>query len=548
MQLVICLHDAVGLTLIYNEDSFGHPTPRPQVEAGPAFGRLTADSAALLDPGKRDNWLEAFLPENPAGIDFYRHARTELEAHQIENHLHRYPPFALWANADVEYAGAIRFARSADTPTRPVPVHDYPPITDADIAHRLVYENLQSESGPRPKQPVRHGRRASLSGMRGKFALTLTSDGQWRSAPRGNALNTWIAKHENRPDLPGHAGLEAICQRAIALLNVPAATTRARIFDGEQAILSKRDDRFVDNHGIVQARHQEEFCQAAMVRPDDRYRLDATGRVPWQRAYQLLNQHATDPERACALLTRALAATWLAGHSDMHRRNIGFRHSPPDQPHHISLAPLYDVANSFGTRYDDRLALPIGGQPDLHAIRPGNWLRHAEDCDIDPDVTMAIVADTAWAAPDALADAARTARTEDENLHQQHVDERVQRTLRYAQTRAEAFTQQLRKIRTTHETDPQPDVEHMATKWRALRQQHPDGHLEINVIPGNRRLRLAYKPEPDAPDGFIGIAESIRHIATIMHAAGLVAPEDIPELLRSLERQRQPQLGRTLTD
>ena len=28
MQLVICLHDAVGLTLIYNEDSFGHPTPQ----------------------------------------------------------------------------------------------------------------------------------------------------------------------------------------------------------------------------------------------------------------------------------------------------------------------------------------------------------------------------------------------------------------------------------------------------------------------------------------------------------------------------------------
>ena len=86
----------------------------------------------------------------------------------------------------------------------------------------------------------------------------------------------------------------------------------------------------------------------------------------------------------------------------------------------------------------------------------------------------------------------------------------------------------------------------MAAKVRALRQQHPDGHLEIIVIPGSRRLRLTYKTEAEAPDALIGMAESIRHIGTIMHAVGAVAAEDIPELHRSLERQRQQQLARAL--
>ena len=44
--------------------------------------------------------------------------------------------------------------------------------------------------------------------MRGKIGLTMLEDGGWAAA-YGHALNTWIAKVEDNPRLPGEAGIEA---------------------------------------------------------------------------------------------------------------------------------------------------------------------------------------------------------------------------------------------------------------------------------------------------------------------------------------------------
>ena len=41
-------------------------------------------------------------------------------------------------------------------------------------------------------------------------------------------LHTWIAKREDDPKLPGEAGVESICQRALALAGVAAAPRRGR--------------------------------------------------------------------------------------------------------------------------------------------------------------------------------------------------------------------------------------------------------------------------------------------------------------------------------
>ena len=227
MQLVIHVHDEIGLTLEYPDEHARGYVPVPEPARGPAFERLTANAERLLQPVTLQNWLMGFLPENPAGIDFTKHARNELAAAGLHGYDGAQVPGGLWGNTDVEYTGAIRFARTPAAPDPAPPVPDYPAITDREIAQRLVYETLQSDKGPRMQPLPSDGhRRASLSGMRGKFALTLDSQGRWRRAPPGTALNTWIAKHEHRPDLPGHAGLEAVCQRAAGLLGVPAATTR----------------------------------------------------------------------------------------------------------------------------------------------------------------------------------------------------------------------------------------------------------------------------------------------------------------------------------
>ena len=69
-----------------------------------------------------------------------------------------------------------------------------------------------------------------MSGMRGKIGLTMLGDGSWGAA-YGQALNTWIAKAEDNPRLPGEAGIEAICQRAFAVLASDSDETASQVFD-----------------------------------------------------------------------------------------------------------------------------------------------------------------------------------------------------------------------------------------------------------------------------------------------------------------------------
>ena len=97
--------------------------------------------------------------------------------------------------------------------------------------------------------------------MRGKIGLTILEDGSWGAA-YGQALNPWIAKVEDNPRLPGEAGIEAICQRAFAVLGIDSAETASRVFDGVQTVLNRRSDRVgIPEAGNVRAQHQEDMAQ-----------------------------------------------------------------------------------------------------------------------------------------------------------------------------------------------------------------------------------------------------------------------------------------------
>ena len=277
--------------------------------------------------------------------------------------------------------------------------------------------------------------------MRGKFGLTPAAQGGWAAAC-GDSLNAWIVKAEHDPRNPGEAGFEAIVQRTFGGLGIPAATTRARVFDGRQAVLSERADRVTGADGIVSARHQEEWCQILAVDPSRKYDEGGRDEPRWPSAYRLLASHAADPACEQPALTRILAAMWLLGHCDLHRRNLGFSHAPADAPPAIGLAPVYDASSAVGTRFSDRLAIPIAGQSRLHAIQPRHWVQHSRDCGIDPGATLDIVRQLLRDLPDAITTAREQARTDDENVQQPDVDRRVELMIEQVRKRARAFAQQ----------------------------------------------------------------------------------------------------------
>ena len=164
----------------------------------------------------------------------------------------------------------------------------------------------------------------------------------------------------------------------------------------------------------------------------------------WRECHRLLSMEAKDPDAEHRRLTQILAATWLIGHSDLHRRNLGFLHAEDGSPPSVTIAPLYDVSSARGLKsIDQTLAIGIARQLGLTRIRPRVWIAHADECSLDPEETIEIVRATARRMPDAVAQARDEARSRDENKAQASVDRRVTEILRYAGARHRTFEQAL---------------------------------------------------------------------------------------------------------
>ena len=394
-------------------------------------------------------WIGACMPENGTREPYDAQAGSELLRHRLQAAPTAATSLA-WANPDAEYPGAVTFDSVCATPEPP----SYAPLTDDEIGDRL-YEAWRIANKAHKGQPSRYPeRRTSLSGMRGKIGLARI-DGRWL-APMGSALSTWIAKHEDSRRLRGEAGIESLCQEAMRLLGVPAANTLARVFGGQQSVLSERCDRHTDPvTGEVRAVHQEDFAQTTSWPGGMKYDAGSKHEPRWPAAYALLQKHAAFTQIESEKLTRMLAAMWMLGHGDLHRRNLGFTHFHQDGRRHIRLAPMYDVSSAVGTYLDQTLAIGIARQNQFSGIGFRQWRTHAEQCGLPADRTIQIAARIARNAPDAIATARDTVRTRDENRHQASVDRRAEELLQYAERRRRVFINEIeQRERKTSSVEP----------------------------------------------------------------------------------------------
>ena len=444
MKLHMLLHDTLAGTFRIGP---GQLERLDNIHWTAAGARVSTAWDETPDPVKFRHWLDACLPENGT--------REPFEARALALKLERAlpgvidgPVDTLWGNTDAEYPGAVRFVRD-DEPEAQGARASYGRLSETTIGRRLheAWE-IANRSAKGPGRTYLQ-RRSSLSGARGKLGLTLGDDGRWLGA-EGTALNTWIAKREDNPKHEGEAGVESICQRTLALLGIPAARTLARVFAGEQAVLSERSDRYVEAaSGTVRPRHQEEFCQACGWPGLLKYDEFGDSGPQWEDAYAILARHAADPESEHAKLTRILAACWALGHNDLHRRNLGFTHNAPDEPFGVRLAPMYDTSSAVGLRVQGSLEMAVGiaRQRAFHRIGPAQWIEHARAAGQDREAVLEIVSRTLADLPEALAAAREDARGEDENRKQQAVDRRVEAMLAYLARRRQGWNTELDRMR-----------------------------------------------------------------------------------------------------
>lgn len=295
-------------------------------------------------------------------------------------HVSARSPFSLIANVGEDCAGAVQFVRRGrlDDPALDAPRVEW--LTELGVAERLRVLR-RDESAMRP--PGDTGQ-FSLAGAQAKTALLLR-ERRW-GVPSGRMPTTHILKPPSG-EFDGHAENEHFCLLVARALNLPAAFSEVRRFDGEVAIVVERYDRRSTPRGIARV-HQEDMCQALGVMPTSKYQTEG-GPAPAD-IVDLLRRHSSDPQADVETFVQALIFNWLIGGTDAHAKNYSLLHAPGGR---ARLAPLYDVASALPyDALDERrlkLAMKVGREYFLDRIGPRQWTRAEHDLDL-AEVSLSI--------------------------------------------------------------------------------------------------------------------------------------------------------------
>ena len=436
MKLRCEIYDEPALLL----ETRAGPGAEGEIWRTPALRGISAGWDRPPDPHTIENWLRGAIPENGTLETFERNAGAVYADRGIAIGAGAMPDW-IWANADWEYPGAVRFIRHGEA-APPARGGGWREIDHIELARRLREAAAEAERTRRGLAPpivdAEH-RNASLSGARGKIAVLVEKDGRML-LPRRGSLSTWIVKIEHRAQWPGEAGVESVCQRALGLLGIEAATTTAQIIDGIAVVMSKRSDRIVVGAHPA-ARHQEDWLQAFGRGVVDKYDRGTRSDSGYASLYAILRRYARDPGEETRRVTRVLGAACALVNGDLHRKNLAVQHAKKGEPFAVRLAPIYDFSSQAGVKgASDSLVIRIGGAWHAHQVDEAHWRRLAERSQLDVGQTLDLVREVVRDTPEALAEAAEQCRQHDEWHAAGTVRQRIDAAIRSAQRYARIIT------------------------------------------------------------------------------------------------------------
>ncbi|MFO8027627.1 MAG: HipA domain-containing protein, partial [Opitutales bacterium] len=311
-------------------------------------------------------------------------------------------PFRLLAHVGEECAGAIQFIPSESLPAW---LSDAPPqgvdwLSDAefeDRMDRLVADRSEARC---------HGDEGqfSLPGAQAKTGLYLDTENQRWGIPKGATPTTHILK-PNVGEFKDFEINEHFCLKLGARLGLRTAESWTDTIGKHRVIVVKRYDRLPVNGRLLRV-HQEDFCQAIGVKPEDKYQKD--GGPSANDILKLLRDYSSAPQEDTLTFLRALIYNYLIAGTDGHAKNYGMLISGQGQ---FRLTPLYDVISILPYKHQPRklkLAMKVGGEYLLWKIDQERWQKAAKKWGFTEDFVIEQIQRMASALPEA----AQTAREE----------------------------------------------------------------------------------------------------------------------------------------
>lgn len=302
--------------------------------------------------------------------------------------------FSLLSAIGRDCAGAVSVV-PLDTPI--IPEEDVPerfePLDEAALA-KLIREL--------PARPLMLDDevRLSLAGMNDKAAVLVRN--KTIGLPLGGYPSSHILKPDIR-DLRDSIRTEFFTLQLAARMGIKTPPAAIMTAEDQHYMLMARYDRVripAGPDGAMRLRrlHQEDFCQALGVMPDQKYERD--GGPDWAACFQLLEGTEQPADARLDLLGRA-ALQYLIGNPDGHAKNYSLLHSR----HGSRLAPIYDLNNARAfrdqfTKARPRLAMSIGGERDPSQLTGSHWDAFARAIGFSRQPVRRLLVDMAERLPD----------------------------------------------------------------------------------------------------------------------------------------------------
>jgi serine/threonine-protein kinase HipA len=248
---------------------------------------------------------------------------------------------------------------------------------DEEELHRILKELPR-----RPFLVGERGLRLSLAGAQSKLPVYL--EGNRVFLATGNAPSTHILK----PPIPGieeSVENEAFCMALAERIGL--RVPRASIREGRDRVyIVKRYDRERDEGDEILRLHQEDFCQALGILPEQKY--EAEGGPSLEKCFSLLREQSASPASDQKALLSWAVFNALIGNADAHAKNLAILYTPRGP----RLAPFYDLISTLV--YPDlssRLAMRIGGENRPGWIQQRHWERFSHMIGIKTRWTLTMV-------------------------------------------------------------------------------------------------------------------------------------------------------------
>ncbi len=274
--------------------------------------------------------------------------------------------FALLEAVGGECAGAVSLLPEG---TRPTGEQSYRALTDDQL------NELVNELPKRPLLAGEEGFRLSLAGAQNKLPVYYQQSGVV-SLPIGEAASSHILK----PPMEHYSHTvenEAFCMQLASDIGLMVPCVEI-LHKQESLYLIERYDRVSVDDGQLLRNHQEDFCQALGVAPDQKYEKEGGPGLP--QCFTLVREKSILPTQDVSRLLDWVIFNYLIGNADAHAKNISLLLTPQGP----QLAPFYDLMCT--TIYDgltDRLAMKIGGKDKPDWIIERYWQVFADDIEVN---------------------------------------------------------------------------------------------------------------------------------------------------------------------